>query len=58
MISETEREKLARLLYRLLSLHDEIKIQNDLYNTANVDMALDKMEQLILDTLEEEVGPL
>ena len=58
MTSDPEKEKLARLLYRLLSLHDEIKIQNDLYNTANVDMALDKMEQLILDTLEEEVGPL
>lgn len=49
-------EAYVKLLYKLLSLHDEIKIQNDLFNTTDVDISLDKMEQLILDALEDEVG--
>lgn len=42
-----------KILYKILSLRDEANIQNDLMNTNNVDVALTKMEALILDSLDE-----
>jgi hypothetical protein len=49
----SDNDAMRHLLYQLLTLHDEAVIQNDLYNTSNVDNILHRMETLILDALEE-----
>ena len=51
--SDPLHEKHTQLLYQLLSLRDEAMLQNDLYNTSNVEIILNKMEALLLDALEE-----
>lgn len=45
-------EDLERILYTVLSIRDEIEIQNDLYNVDKVDELLAKMETYLLETLE------